>query len=176
VLAAHSKAFPDWQTPPEIVEIAHRLFPGGFQDVATAPDNPTRAAKFLTKEDDGLTADWDPRLPVFCNPPGGLVKEFWAKVNTFGKSFLWVGFNLNQLAYLRPSPLSCGETVVLRYRVRFWRDGCPGNNPTHHSYLTYGGLYAPSFLDLVEEYEKARSHRGRPKRGPAGPAGSEGAR
>lgn len=175
--ALRSKADPDWQTPPEVVALVHRVFPRGFLDPCTAPNNPTGALAFLTKEADGLTSPWG-RMPVFCNPPGGLVKEFWRKVVDHRRPTLWLGFNLNQLAYLEPSPLEY-TTIVLRWRLKFWRDGKPGKNPTHHNYVTLlnFGLWHNEAVALVKEFNAApRPHRRRSKRGAPGAPGPEGAR
>jgi hypothetical protein len=139
-LAQHSRAFDGWETPPEIVAVARALL-GEFLDPCTYAHNPTGARIWFTREDDALSRDEWPDLPVFCNPPGGLVRQFWRRCVAHAydaRPVFWVGFNLNQLAYLDPSPLYY-QTTILRKRVRYWRDGKLGGNPTHHSYLTLLG-------------------------------------
>ena len=70
----------DWQTPEYIVEAVHKVFPGGFLDPCTSPDNPTRAAYWYANQCmNGLEESWkalkytSPPMPyvegVYVNPP-----------------------------------------------------------------------------------------------------------
>lgn len=113
VLAQHSKASVEHGTPHAIVEMAARVM--GRIDVDPCSNaywnrHVVRAVDFYTAEDDPLDPDFywkvDPerRPAYFINPPGGLVKEFWRfAVSRYqeGACVFWVGFSLEQLAYLQ---------------------------------------------------------------------------
>lgn len=78
--------FNDWQTPRSILDPIHELAGGQIGlDPATAPDNPSRAKTFFTKEDDGLSRSWKDHGLVFLNPPYGRVVQDGRKLN----DFLW---------------------------------------------------------------------------------------
>lgn len=66
----------EWLTPPEIVEAC-----GPFDLDPCAPiTRPwTTAARHLTIDDDGLTADWGDDEVVWCNPPYG--RQTWEWLN-----------------------------------------------------------------------------------------------
>lgn len=90
-----------WQTPPEIIDAVRAYFGGRIPlDPATAPDNPTGAARFCARpqapidrggmfaepdqggelvSEDGLSIPWDEG--VWLNPPFGKALRLWlAKV------------------------------------------------------------------------------------------------
>lgn len=65
-------------TPPYVLEPV-RLALGGIDlDPCTEPDNPTRAERFFTQEDDGLRQPWSGA--VYCNPPYGKAREPWVNM------------------------------------------------------------------------------------------------
>jgi phage N-6-adenine-methyltransferase len=60
---------PDWQTPPWLIEGVCQVLGGPIElDPATSSDNPTRAVRFYTSEQDGLRMPWSADS-VFLNPP-----------------------------------------------------------------------------------------------------------
>lgn len=59
-----------WQTPEWFLDLVREIGPIAF-DPATAPDNPTGAARFLTEYDHGLIHTWPTDGLVYCNPPYG---------------------------------------------------------------------------------------------------------
>lgn len=110
--ALHSKKSSDWGTPEEIVAVAYRVFGGRISfDLCSSAywNRHVRAQHYFTEKNSPLVEgsfDWsiDPRGSVFCNPPGGLVKEFWrlcVQLHRQGHPALWVGFSVEQLAYLQ---------------------------------------------------------------------------
>lgn len=138
-----------WLTPPEIMTRIHSLFPGGFLDPATEPNNPTSAKVFFTEG--GLDKDWATGLPVFVNPPYGKDLKFWcAKIRRTSEQ------SGAPIAALLP----CGarfstkywqEEILSRYlshicflnkRVKFMRpDGTLGkSNPYDSAIYFYNGL------------------------------------
>jgi phage N-6-adenine-methyltransferase len=65
-----------WQTPPELVAPVRRYFGGRIPfDAATAPNNPCKARRFVTAEQDGLSMRWPRR--VWVNPPYGRARGLW---------------------------------------------------------------------------------------------------
>lgn len=88
------------------------------------------------RREDGLLLPWPGR--VHCNPPGGLVLEFWRKaLGSDAEQVMWVGFSIEQFAILidadaHPLDFSC---CILRKRVGFNRhDGYRGS-PSHANYV-----------------------------------------
>lgn len=69
----------DWETPPELLERV-RAFGPILLDPATGPHNPTRARRFYTIEDDGLTRPWRTVGLVYLNPPYSEMSAWSAKV------------------------------------------------------------------------------------------------
>jgi hypothetical protein len=85
-----------------------------------------KALLIYTQEDNGLAPGslWGGN--VFCNPPGGLVNEFWNKLCksyaelSVEKAF-WVGFSVEQLCTLASEPTHPMDysTCILRKRLSF---------------------------------------------------------
>ncbi|MBN9208155.1 MAG: hypothetical protein J0H96_05755 [Microbacterium ginsengisoli] len=67
-------------TPPYVLEPVRAALGGSIAlDPCTEPDNPTRAARFYTVDDDGLAqAWWEPT--IFVNPPYGEARGDWVKL------------------------------------------------------------------------------------------------
>lgn len=63
----------DFLTPEWLLELVRRVSLTGTigLDPCTFPDNPTKAAHFFTKEDNGLLHDWADYGLVFVNEPYG---------------------------------------------------------------------------------------------------------
>ena len=69
-------------TPPYVLEPERVALGGIGLDPCTEPDNPTRAERFYTIDDDGLSSPWfgSDWLPsIYCNPPYGKAKEPWVE-------------------------------------------------------------------------------------------------
>lgn len=76
-----SSAFMGWESPTEIVDLAHEFSPISL-DPCTAPDNPTRAARFYAPPTDAMAlAAWGPLNRdaghVYINPPYGEAVKRW---------------------------------------------------------------------------------------------------
>lgn len=68
----------NWRTPPEIIEPVREALGGSIAlDPATSFDNPTKAVKIYTPEDDGLSRTWEDGFWV--NPPFGKVLPDWVR-------------------------------------------------------------------------------------------------
>src|SRR5690348_16135896 len=59
----------DWQTPEWILERVRHVIGGQIElDPATTEDNPTKALRFYTAQENGLTQPWS-ASSIFLNPP-----------------------------------------------------------------------------------------------------------
>lgn len=165
--ALHSSKSQEWGTPPDIIERYRRVMGGFDLDPSSSPawNETVRATRILTKEDDALTKSWYASgeiIRVFCNPPGGLVSEFWERcalgiIEHEGmpsgiKELAWIGFSLEQLQQLQTflfHPLSWRVwTCIPQKRVKYVGAGQQDEvNPTHASYLSYYGTNQEAFIN-----------------------------
>lgn len=95
-----------------------------------------RGYSLTERGEDGLVLPWFGK--VLCNPPGGLVTEFWERaLSQETTGVMWVGFSVEQLCTLadatsHPLDFSC---CLLRARIPFTRhDGYEGS-PSHANYV-----------------------------------------
>lgn len=76
-LAVHlSSKTPEWATPQALFDELNQEFNFTLDPCATSEN--AKCAKFYTKEDDGLSKNWDGER-VFCNPPYGTQMPKWVK-------------------------------------------------------------------------------------------------
>lgn len=150
--ARHSKVEIRWGTPSDIVERARNVMGSIDLDPCSSTDfnEVVKAKTYYSLDDrneDGLKLPWFGN--VFCNPPGGLVKEFWQRATTICHAdtaiqdtesvskLFWVGFSVEQLGVLaheRYHPMDF-SFCILRKRVSFTRhDGYKGS-PSHANYV-----------------------------------------
>jgi hypothetical protein len=111
VLAQHSKSTPSWGSPPWLIDIGRRVLGGSVDcDVATSAYWNNHGVKADWWHDEATDAllpehDWTDAKRVWCNPPGGLVREFWGLCTRLhrehGAAVFWVGFSVEQLSYLQ---------------------------------------------------------------------------
>lgn len=74
-----SSANPNWQTPPEFLNVVRELAGGQIElDPCTTEDNPTGARSILTPTEDGLSVPWPREGLVYANPPYGRSLPPWA--------------------------------------------------------------------------------------------------
>jgi hypothetical protein len=104
--ARHSMDSPEWYTPSPFVEAARDVMGGIDLDPASHKEANGRikATQFFTADDDGLKQFWRGR--VFLNPPGGLVGDFWRKLEAEWREqrtqqAVWIGYSLEQLQTLQ---------------------------------------------------------------------------
>lgn len=141
----HSAATPKWGTPADIVERARRVMGSINLDPCSSDyfNQVVQAEQHYSLDDrqeDGLALPWFGN--VFCNPPGGLVREFWRKAMAEPYlQMIWVGFSLEQLALLADEPFHPMDFSICipRKRLKFKRhDGYMGS-PSHSNYIA--GVY-----------------------------------
>lgn len=180
--AQHSKADPNWTTPPWLTDAARECL-GGRIDLdpfsSYIANQNVGAARYFTQEQDGFAQEWTTDA-LFINPPGLMVKKAWAKLCAeiqAGRTqqAFWVGFSIEQLAIMSDPNLP-GETasqrysrggyqptdfswVILRKRVSFVREDGSEGSPAHSNYLTAPGV-------AHERLEKHFGRFGRVIRGP----------
>jgi hypothetical protein len=113
--ARHSCDSPEWYTPSPFVEAARNVMGGIELDPASHEEanRTVRAERFFTEQDNGLMKPWGGS--IFLNPPGGLVGEFWLKLEKEAQSWrgdldgrwlggfqcVWIGYSLEQLQTLQ---------------------------------------------------------------------------
>lgn len=144
----HSDNSPEWGTPEKFVVAARATMGHINLDPAscTAANQIVQAAQFYDAQDDGLTRPW--YGPTFVNPPGGLVREFWAKLVAAWQAqtveqAVWIGYSLQQLQQLQlvqgvvATPLDFPICFPMR-RIAFNPiAGQPAAAPGHANYIAY---------------------------------------
>lgn len=169
--ALHSKATPRWGTPQHIIEAARTLMGGIHLDPASSEEFNAfvKALMIYRQQDNGLAPECAWAGNVFCNPPGGLVREFWDKLclsymNGEVEKAFWVGFSVEQLATLancQTHPMDY-SFVILRKRLNFNQQKTvngseiieEGTSPSHSNYLCAMGCDKKEFERLFRQYGK----------------------
>lgn len=132
--AQRSSKSADWGTPKPYIKAVRKTLGGIEFDPCTSPEHQKIVKATFYVCDRGLEQNWSNYLSVFCNPPGSKngVQPWWAKFTTVQKG-IWLGFNMNQLAYLDPNPLLFADWIfVPRRRIKYVG---AGGNPPHNSYF-----------------------------------------
>ena len=112
-------------------------------DPATTKNNPTKALKFFTAEDDGLQQAWT--ADAFVNPPyGKIIREWCRKIDEEAQRGLSIiallpcGSGRPGTRYWQDHILTCHLKTIcyVRGRVAFLKpDGTPVANNTYPSHL-----------------------------------------
>jgi hypothetical protein len=153
-LAQHSAATDSWGTPPQIVK-ASRGTLGGI-DVDPFTDeywnkHCVQAPLIYTAERSAFDPNivWERGARWHVNSPGGQVREAWELTYEHwkhGGSAFWVGFNLEQLAYLQEFGLM--------------DDGIAKAIPRHRvSYLQTPAAYREKLLVRARKAEKKGEYK-----------------
>lgn len=141
----------EWYSPPYIVEAA-RVALGGKIDLDPAScaeaNVIVRAERYYSKEraplyNGGELMRWD-APSVFCNPPSGLVNEFWFRmIDGYNKrefdQAIWIGYSLQQLQTLqrfKTTPLDF-PICFPKKRIAFTSPAGDKKSPTHSNYICY---------------------------------------
>lgn len=116
----------DYMTPQKILAYPRAYFGGRIPlDPATEPNNPTRARRFFTAKDDGITKRWR-GAGVFVNPPyGPLFRPFVAKIleeaERGGTILALLPVNRTEQAYWQALMHEAGAICWVRKRIPFER-------------------------------------------------------
>ncbi len=155
-----SSANPNWQTPPEFLDVVRKMGPIGL-DPCTTMDNPVGADIFMfpppggmTAGIDGLAAGWGGGKfgVVFCNPPYGRGLGAWsAKMKDEAKR----GAEIIGLLPAR-TDTKWWQDVTSADAVCFWRGrlkfvGAPHAAP-FPSAVPYWGPRAVEFRRIFSQY------------------------
>lgn len=153
----HSSESAEWYTPVGIVERA-RVALGGVIDVDPCGNARTneiiKAKRYITRGEDGLTADWGVGS-AFVNPPGGRgsVAKWWDKAVEFHRRdernlVVFVLFNINSLQVLQNKSRKPPTDYVIcipRKRIAYLRaDGSVGRSPPQASAIVCLAPYCTS--------------------------------
>ena len=141
--ALHSSAFQCWETPPELWQsILDRLNIRHFDLDPCSPrnDGPVAALKHFTEHDNGLLQSWHGY--IWVNPPYGRALSQW-----IDKAIQEHQHGQATIAALVPSRTgtqwwhraiaSGARPEFLAGRIRFWRDGQPGDTAPFDSAILW---------------------------------------
>lgn len=160
----HSSRSDEWYTPDYIIEKVRSLLGTIDFDPAssTLANAKVQACKFFTKDDDALTTEWLPGT-LFCNPPGGKIKNksktalFWEKLMCWRESGnlthgVFLAFSLEALQTSQGKGCKAiGEFpfCVPKSRIKFvLPNGSIPTAPSHSNVL----VYVPGTVDKTEEF------------------------
>lgn len=168
-LAQHSVQSYEWGSPPELLAAGREILGGEFDldpcSSAYWNAHHVKAARYIDQVEDGLRAQWNvrPGFRIVCNPASFVVAEFFRRCFAARQeraSTFWIGFSLEQLAYLQDDgifgPELIGCRMVPRRRIA-WLQGIaeqpqlglfgappaleelpapvPQDSPTHGNYI-----------------------------------------
>lgn len=150
----HSSRSDEWYTPVTILERVHKVLAYIDFDPASsyAANTRVQAKEFLTREEDGLNAEWSGRT-IFCNPPGGKIGNqsktalFWDKLMRYREKSeefdhaIFLAFSLEALQVTQHrSNLAIAQFpfCVPSERIRFdLPDGSTPTAPSHSNMIVY---------------------------------------
>jgi hypothetical protein len=149
----HSSRSDEWYTPIKIIELARHVLGGISFDPASDEfgNDRIQAAKYLTREDDGLSSPWLGGN-LFVNPPGGKTKNrsntelFWSKLMAFRinehsnfNHAIFLAFSLEALQTTQ----RCEDSIldfpicVPRNRIKFDKRDEVKVCPSHSNVIVY---------------------------------------
>lgn len=159
----HSSRTDLWYTPLPIVVAARDVL--GPIDLDPASDEfgnaRVGAARYLTREMDGLTTPWVGRT-VFCNPPGGKKGNksntalFWARLMAHREAVeldhaIFLAFSAEALQNTQGKgvpPIMAFPFCVPAQRLAFDSREGPGKDPSHSNVI----VYVPGTVDRTETF------------------------
>jgi hypothetical protein len=148
--AQRSAKSANWGTPEKVLTAVRECLDGIAFDPCSSDEHNERVQAETHLTDDGLKYPWGKYRSVYVNPPGSSkgVQEWWDKFQTEVKFGIFLGFNMNQLAYLEPNPLRTADWIFIpRKRLKFVG---AGDNPPHNSYLVGIGCKPWGLLEHLE--------------------------
>lgn len=162
----HSKETNRWGSPVSLLARGRALCGAFDLDPASEAkfQENVQAGRYyslLERGEDGLVLPWLGR--VICNPPGGLVVEFWRRaLEQDITSLFWVGFSVEQLCILaderaHPLDFSC---CLLRKRLKFVHHEDPEKErPSHANYVCAAGVPHARFVEVFGELGRCSAGR-----------------
>jgi phage N-6-adenine-methyltransferase len=142
----------EWYTPAEYVEAARACLGSIDLDPATAPiaQKTVRAARFLTRDDDGLRHDWRGR--IWLNPPyaqpdiSRFIDKLLAEIGA-GRATqaILLTHNYTDTGWFHAAAATCAAICFTRGRIRFVSATGEVAAPTQGQAFFYFGPAAPRF-------------------------------
>jgi phage N-6-adenine-methyltransferase len=142
----------EWYTPAEYVEAARACLGGIDLDPATSPQaqDTIRAARFFTRDDDGLRHDWPGR--IWLNPPyaqpdiARFVDKLLAEVDADRASqAILLTHNYTDTAWFHAAARRAAAICFTRGRIRFVNPAGEIAAPTQGQAFFYFGPAVPRF-------------------------------
>ena len=141
--ALHSSEFLCWETPPELWKsILDRLNINQFELDPCSPrnDGPVAALQHFTERENGLVQPWNGH--VWLNPPYGRALPQWIdkaiqEHQHRGASIVALVPSRTGTQWWHRAIASGARAEFLAGRIRFWRDGQPGNTAPFDSVLLW---------------------------------------
>ena len=152
----------EWYTPEKFIEAAREVMGGIDLDPASCAhaNEMVKAARYYTKEDNGLMHSWPGR--VWCNPPYGLTngksnQAIWSRrlISQYeqgitSEAILLVNASTSESWFQR---LLNGYLVCfLRGRINFSTPDGSQSGPTHGSAFFYFGKQRNRFRDVFNPF------------------------
>jgi hypothetical protein len=131
-LAQHSVISYEHGTPPELLDAAREVVGGEFDlDPCSSAywNRFVRAKRFIDVVEDGTRAQWNvfPGMRIICNPASFVVDALYRRCVTAwraGACVFWVGFSVEQMAYLQDDGfLDAGRPRMIPRRRISWMQG-----------------------------------------------------
>lgn len=171
----HSSGSDRWFTPQHIIDMAREVLGEITLDPASEEiaNKRVNAQHYLTKDDNGLTAEWIAGS-VFLNPPGSKLSGksisslFWRRLMEHRDSgklthAIFVGFSIEQLAISQ----SYHSKWMLDFpvcippgRLHFMNPESESNRPSHNNVI----VYVPGSIDNTDLFVEIFSQIGKCKR------------
>ena len=158
-----------WYTPDDLMDLVRAVLGEIDLDPASNDDAQQRvgAARYFTKDDDGLAQQWEGR--VYLNPPytGGLVDQFADKLveeYQLGNvsEAIWLTNNSTDTAWFDKLASCASAVLFIRGRVKFWTLDADGTErigaPLQGQILAYLGNDPALFIGECKARECGRGY------------------
>lgn len=146
--ALYSSESGEWETPPALYAALHAEFAFNLDPAATAAN--AKCPRFYTKQDDGLSKNWEGER-VFLNPPyGRRIIEAWVKKAATGRCEVAVLLihARTDTKWFQNWVLPCAhELRLVKGRVRFV--GAPSSSPFPSVIVVYKRVFRPMGIPLI---------------------------
>lgn len=149
----------EYYTPGRYIEAAREVMGDIDLDPATCAlaQETVRAARFFTKEDDGLAQEWTGR--VWMNPPyaAGLIDRFAEKLKaeilagSVSEAIVLVD-NRTDTGWFHALVETCTRICFTRGRINFYNEQTPSSSPANGSALFYFGRNAERFEAVFSRF------------------------